>query len=448
MSKTIKKKMSPTLTISLGYFIIVAIGTALLMLPVATRSGASAGIETALFTATSATCVTGLIIQDTFTFWSLFGQIVIICLIQIGGIGFMTLAVSAITLTKKKISLRERTTLKEAFNAAQIGGIVRMSRFIILGTVVVELFGAVVLSTRFCPKYGMIKGLYFSVFHSVSAFCNAGFDLMGGEGKFSSLTSMGNDYILNLIIMLLIIVGGLGFFVWSDILNSKFKFKKLKLNSKIVLITSALLIVIPFFMIMLFEKNGILFKDESQTQSVFTALFQTVTTRTAGFNTVDLNALSEPTILLMIMLMMVGGSPSSTAGGFKTTTLAMLVMSVFTMFKRKKNIECFHRRIENEKLIHLSCIITLYLIIFLLAAMLIGTIDGVPIKEALFESASAIGTVGLTLGITPSLSGFSHLILIGLMFFGRVGGLTILLSLHEQRYIGPALMPVENVTIG
>lgn len=448
MSKTIKKKMSPTLTISLGYFIIVAIGTALLMLPVATRSGASAGIETALFTATSATCVTGLIIQDTFTFWSLFGQIVIICLIQIGGIGFMTLAVSAITLTKKKISLRERTTLKEAFNAAQIGGIVRMSRFIILGTVVVELFGAVVLSTRFCPKYGMIKGLYFSVFHSVSAFCNAGFDLMGGEGKFSSLTSMGNDYILNLIIMLLIIVGGLGFFVWSDILNSKFKFKKLKLNSKIVLITSALLIVIPFFMIMLFEKNGILFKDESQTQSVFTALFQTVTTRTAGFNTVDLNALSDPTILLMIMLMMVGGSPSSTAGGFKTTTLAMLVMSVFTMFKRKKNIECFHRRIENEKLIHLSCIITLYLIIFLLAAMLIGTIDGVPIKEALFESASAIGTVGLTLGITPSLSGFSHLILIGLMFFGRVGGLTILLSLHEQRYIGPALMPVENVTIG
>lgn len=448
MSKTIKKKLSPTLTISLGYFIIITLGTILLMFPFATSSGESAGVETALFTATSATCVTGLVIHDTFTYWSLFGQIVIIFLIQIGGIGFMTLAISAITLTKKKIGLRERTTLKESFNASQVGGIVRMSRFILGGALLFELIGALFLSTRFIPKFGFLKGLYFSVFHSVSAFCNAGFDLMGEGGEFSSLTSFNDDAIINLTIIFLIIIGGLGFFVWSDIIKAKFKFKHLKLHSKIVLTTTAFLIVIPFLLIMLFEKNGPVFEGKTQTQTVLYSLFQAVTPRTAGFNTVDLTQLSDSSIILMIMLMLIGGSPSSTAGGFKTTTLALMIISIFTVLRRKKSVECFHRRIDPSALIHLTCLITLYVFIFSIAGILICAIDGVTMKQAMFESASAIGTVGLSLGITPTLSGFSHLILIMLMYFGRVGGLTLLLSLHEQRNVGPALMPVENITIG
>lgn len=448
MSKPIKKKMSPTLTISLGYFIIVALGTVLLMLPFSTRSGSSAGIETALFTATSATCVTGLIIEDTFTYWSYFGQAVILCLIQIGGIGFMTLAISAVTLTKKKISLRERNTLKESFNASAIGGVVKMSRFILAGTAIVELFGTLVLMTRFCPRFGFLKGLYFSVFHSVSAFCNAGFDLMGENGAFSSLTPFADDVIVNLIIMFLITVGGLGFFVWSDLIKTRFSFKKMKLHTKIVLTSSAVLVLGSFFLIMLFERSGEIFDGKTQAQQVIYSLFQAVTPRTAGFNTVNLSKLTDSTIILTIFLMLIGGSPSSTAGGLKTTTLAVVFLSIPAVLGRKKNIEVFNRRIENSVLIHILCLVALYTGIFLFAGMFISSLDGVTLKEALFEAASAVGTVGLTLGITSTLSGFSHLILICLMFFGRVGGLTLLLSLSENRNVGNSTMPAENITIG
>lgn len=448
MTKTRKLKITPMQTIISGYIIIILTGALLLMLPVSTRAGIWTSFEDSLFTATSATCVTGLIIHDTFLYWSNFGQIVILTMIQIGGIGFMTLAISAMTFTKKKIGLRNRYTLQESFNAPQMGGIVKMTRFILSGTAMLEISGAILLATRFCPKYGLWKGLYFAVFHSVSAFCNAGFDLMGDSGEFSSLTEYESDPVVNLVIIILIIMGGLGFFVWSDLIKQKLKFRKLRLHSKIVLVTTAVLIISSFLLIMLFDQNGPAFEGKNQTQTVLGSLFQAVTPRTAGLNTLDLNLMSDSSIILMIGLMLIGGSPSSTAGGFKTTTLAVLFASIFSEFKRKKSIEAFKRRLSNDVFVHVICIISLYIFIFSAAAILISKIDSIPMKESLFESASAIGTVGLTLGITPGLSGYSHLILICLMFFGRVGGLTLLLAMRESRSIDPSQMPVEQITIG
>lgn len=448
MKKTRKKfRLSPLRTIILGYFSIILLGAFLLCLPLSSRGGIWTNFFDALFTATSATCVTGLVVFDTYTHWSLFGQIVILMMIQVGGIGFMTLAISALTLTKHKIGLRSRYTLQESVNASQVGGIVRMTRFILIGTAIFELTGAVLLSLRFCPQYGIWKGIYYSIFHSVSAFCNAGFDLMGGNGAFSSLTGYEKDPLVNFVIMFLIIVGGIGFFVWSDIKTNKCRFRKYKLHTKVVLVTTAVLIIFPFLFMLFAERNNPNLQNAPFTYTL-SCLFQTVTTRTAGFNTVNLSALSDATVLCMIFLMLVGGSPSSTAGGLKTTTLAMLVASLFAILKKRKNIACFGRRISEDAFLQIISITALYILLFFGCGMLICAFDNITIKEALFETASAIGTVGLTLGITPSLSTASHCILIALMFFGRVGGLTLLLAFNDQHSATPSKFPVENITIG
>lgn len=448
MKTTVKKfRLSPLRTIILGYFCIIIFGALLLCLPISARSGHWTNLLDALFTATSATCVTGLVVFDTYTYWSVFGQIVILLMIQVGGIGFMTLAISAMTLTKHKIGLRSRYTLQESVNASQVGGIVRMTRFILIGTAFFEICGAVFLSFRFCPQFGFWKGLYFAVFHAVSAFCNAGFDLMGGNGAFSSLTRYGADPLVNLVVIALIIIGGIGFFVWSDIAANKFRFRRYKLHTKVVLSTTAALLLIPFFFFLFTERNNPNFVGHPLTY-IFSCLFQTVTTRTAGFNTADLTALSDATVLCMIFLMLVGGSPSSTAGGLKTTTLAMLVSSLLSVFKKRKSITCFHRRISDDTLLHIISITALYILLFFGCGMLLSAFDNITVKEALFETASAIGTVGLTLGITPGLSTASHLVLMALMFFGRVGGLTLLLAFHDHQSATPSKYPVEKITIG
>lgn len=441
-----KLKLSPLRTIVLGYTAIILFGALLLILPVSSRTGVWTSFEEALFTATSATCVTGLIVQDTYTYWSLFGQIVILIMIQVGGIGFMTLAISALMLTKQKIGLRNRYTLQESVNAPQVGGIVRMTRFILLGTGLIESIGAVLLAFRFCPQFGFWKGLYFSVFHAISAFCNAGFDLMGSDAPFSSLTNFTDDPLVNTVIIALIILGGLGFFVWSDITTLKLRFRKYKLHTKVVLITTLALIVIPFLMILLFEYRNPVFEGKSSAY-VFGSLFQTVTTRTAGFNTVDISLFSDASLILMMLLMLIGGSPSSTAGGLKTTTFAMLAASIFSIFRQRKNIECFKRRIGDDLLLKIIAITAMYVILFFTCGMLLCAFDNVGMKEALFETASAIGTVGITLGITSSLGTASHIILMILMFFGRVGGLTLLLAFHDQSG-APSKYPVEKITIG
>lgn len=430
------------------FLIIILAGTVLLMLPAAAQGGVSTGFTDALFTATSATCVTGLIRFDTFTHWTLFGQIVIICLIQIGGIGFMSIAVCIMSLTGHKIGLNSRVLMQSSISAPQVGGMVQITRFLLLGTFFVEGIGALLLSVVFVPKYGVGKGIYFSIFHAISAFCNAGFDLMGGEEQFSSLVTWGDNWYLNFVIMLLIIVGGLGFFVWRDLIVSKFRFKKLRLHTKIVVAMSGILILIGFAVIFVMEWGEAGTSGKPVSEQVLNALFQSVTTRTAGFNTVDLTKMTEGSIFLMIMLMLIGGSPGSTAGGMKTTTFAVLSISIVSIFRRKKSEEAFGRRMEEDILRSAACVFMIYLILTSASAMIISKLEGVTMLTALFETASALGTVGLTLGLTPHVGMASKLLLALLMFVGRVGSITILMAFSSTRKMITSKLPLEKVQIG
>ncbi len=440
--------LSPTKIIMWGYTAIILVGAFLLCLPISSRAGEFTNFFDCIFTATSATCVTGLIIYDTYTYWSIFGQLIIITLIQIGGLGFMTLALSAVTLTKKHIGLKERYTLKESLSAPSVGGIVRIARFIFFSSITFEAIGAVLLSIKFIPEFGFWRGVYFSIFHSISAFCNAGFDLMGIKAPFSSLTSYSGSILINLTICSLIIIGGLGFFVWDDLRQHKFDFKRYKLHTKIVLLVTFILILGSTISIFLFEENHTSFDNMPYWKRILISFFQAVTPRTAGFNTIDLNSLSDESQILTICLMLIGGSPSSTAGGIKTTTLAVMLLSIVTELRNKKYIECFKRRIDDQTVRHAYSILTMYLFFFFIAAVLISAVDDVSVSRSIFETASAIGTVGLSLGITPSLSTFSHMVLALLMFIGRVGGLTILVAFAKPYPNTTSQMPLEKLTVG
>ena len=448
MKRKITRALSPLRVVVLGYFLIILTGALLLCLPISSRAGTWTPFHDTLFTATSATCVTGLIVYDTYTHWTLFGQIVILMMIQVGGIGFMTLAISALSFTKRKIGLRGRFTMQEDVGANQIGGIVRMTRFILLGTAVFEGAGALLLAIRFCPQFGFWKGLYFAVFHAVSAFCNAGFDLMGGEAPFSSLTAYAGDPIVSLTICGLIVIGGLGFFVWYDILQNRQRIRRYKLHTKVVLLTTFLLILIPFLLMLVFERNTKELHENGVGEYMLSMLFQTITPRTAGFNSVDYGLLSDATIIVSIFLMLVGGSPSSTAGGLKTTTLATWFAGVFSVLRRRKTVELFHRRMGEDAMLQIVSVSAMYMLLFFIGGTLVCAFDPVSIKESFFEVASALGTVGLTLGITPSLSVPSLLVLIAMMFFGRVGGITLLLAFHGQHGATPSKYPVEKINIG
>ena len=418
------------------------------MLPAASKSGEGTGFTDALFTATSATCVTGLVRFDTCTHWSTFGQVVILCLIQTGGIGFMSIPLWLVSLTGHKIGLNSRVLMQNSISAPQVGGMVRLTRFLLMGTFVMEGLGALLLSAVFIPKYGPGKGIYYSVFHAISAFCNAGFDLMGGEQQFSSLVTMGNNWYLNLVIMILIIVGGLGFFVWRDLVVTRFHFKKCKLHTKIVLTTSIILIIAGAVIIFLMEFGEIGTQGKSIPEQMLNAVFQSVTARTAGFNTVDLTKLTEGSIFMMIMLMLVGGSPGSTAGSMKTTTIAVLTISIISIFRRKKSEEAFGRRMEEGVLRTSACVFMIYLFLISASAMLISKLENVTMLTALFETTSALGTVGLTLGITSQLGMLSKLLLALLMFVGRVGSLTILMAFSSPKRMVASKLPLEKVQIG
>lgn len=441
-------KLSSTKFILLGYLFIITLGGFLLSLPVSSRTGAWTPFSQSVFTATSATCVTGLVLFDTFTYWSYFGQLVILILIQIGGVGFMTFAISLITLTKKKIGLSHRYIMRESVAAPQIGGIIRMTQFILVGSLIVEAVGAFLLSFYYIPKVGTLKGLYFSVFHAVSAFCNAGFDLMGQWAPSSSLTLAADNWYLNGIIMALIVIGGLGFFVWSDLLQNRLHFKKLRLHSKIVLSVTLILIVAGAALLFIFEQNGSLYSGRKPGSQVLYSLFQSVTARTAGFNTVPLSELTQSSQLMLIVLMLIGGSTGSTAGGMKTTTFAIVMLSVMTIFRRKKSLECFHRRIVDDTLRTASCVLTLYIALTIVSTVVISAIEGIDVHTVMFETASAVGTVGLTLGITPVLSIWSDLILIFLMIFGRVGSITMILAFAATPGNVVSKFPAEQVRVG
>lgn len=427
-----KQQLNPTKMIAVGYCIIIFTGAFLLSLPIASRSGEFTPFIDALFTATSATCVTGLVVYDTYTYWSIFGQIVLLILMQMGGIGFMTVAISAVALTKRKIGLKNRFVMQESVAAPQVGGIVRLTKFITIGTAFFEGLGAILLSFTLIPMLGPARGIYFSVFHSVSAFCNAGMDLMGAFKPGTSLITLSDNYMFISVIMFLIVVGGLGFFVWSDLVENRFNYKHYTLHTKLVLSLTLILIVVGTVAILLFESTGEAFANKTASEKFMLSLFQSITPRTAGFNTIDLNILTDSSQLLIICLMLIGGSPGSTAGGIKTTTFAILILSIVTVIKRKKSVECFNRRIDDETLRQVCCILMMYLILIVVATMVIGAIDRIPMKYAAFETTSAVGTVGLSLGITAQMSGISRIIVTALMYFGRVGGITVLLALTNN----------------
>lgn len=442
---SIWKKISSFQIIILGFAVIILLGSLLLMLPVSVSGEKSASFADALFTSVSAVCVTGLIVHDTATYWSEFGQTVILILIQIGGLGVVS-AASAISLVAgRKINLRQRSTMQEAISAPQVGGVVRQTGFIIKFTFLVELLGFLLMLPVFYKKFGLGKGLFYSAFHSVSAFCNAGFDLMGENAPFSSLTGFAGNPLINVVIMLLIISGGLGFFTWEDIRTNGIHFKKYHVQSKIVICTTAVLIILPviYFYICEFSDWGM-----STEKRVFTSLFQAVTPRTAGFNTVDFSQMKQCSIVLMIILMLIGGSTGSTAGGMKTTTFAVLISSALSVFRSKKDTQFFGRRVEDNTISKASALLMMYLTLFLTGGMIISSIEGLPLRDCLFESASAIGTVGLSIGITPTLGMISRIILMCLMFFGRVGGLTFVFAAFNPERKDYSRLPLEKINIG
>lgn len=442
MNRIHKKHISSFNVIIYGFLGAILLGTLLLMLPFSSRSGVITPFSDALFTATSAVCVTGLVVHDTALYWSTFGQFVILLLIQIGGLGIVTIAVAMATISGRKIGLMQRSTMQESISAPKVGGIVRLTSFILKTTFTIEIIGAVCMLPVFLKDFG-IRGIFMSIFHSVSAFCNAGFDLMGSRGSFSSLTTYSQNAVINVVVMILIIVGGIGFLVWEDIKTNKLQLHKYRMQSKVVLTTTLVLIVLPAVYFYFCE-----FGDLSARDRILNSLFQAITPRTAGFNTVDYGSLSVTGQMLTIILMLIGGSPGSTAGGMKTTTLAVLMFSAISVFRRKNNVECFDRRIADSIIKNASAILLMYLVLFIAGGIIISEVEGLPLMACLFETSSAIGTVGLSLGITRTLGTISRAILIILMFFGRVGGLTIIFAAFSVTHQNVSKKPLEKITVG
>ena len=445
MSKDIHKKkhLSSFQLIILGFASVILLGAIILMLPVSSAEGVITPFNQTLFTSTSAVCVTGLAVLDTGSYWSVFGQVVILLLIQIGGLGVVTVAVSVFMLSGRKISLMQRSTMQNAISAHKVGGIVRLTKFILKGTLFIEMAGALALLPVFYHDFGR-KGIWMAVFHSISAFCNAGFDILGTPANpFPSITAYAGNPIVNVVIMFLIIAGGIGFLTWEDICINKTHFRKYHMQSKIILVTTALLIVLPAVFFFFSD-----FTHLSVGKRLLASAFQAVTPRTAGFNTMDISKMTEVSKAMIIILMLVGGSPSSTAGGMKTTTFAVLILNAFATFRSQENVETFGRRIEWSVIKNASTIAMMYCMLFLCGGITSSVYEGLPLLECLYEAASAVGTVGLTLGITPKLHIVSQFILIILMYLGRVGGLTLIYAVLSKKKKGNARLPLEKLTVG
>jgi len=390
--KEIKKKVlnqfSSARIILFGFIIMIFLGASILSLPVSSRSGEFTPFIDTLFTATSASCVTGLIVYDTATHWSLFGKIIIIAMIQCGGLGVVTMIAVFTQVAGKKIGLRDRATLQNALSAPQIGGIVKLTSFIFKGTVIIEMIGAFLMFPSFMKDFGVTKGIYYSIFHSISAFCNAGFDLMGDVSKFSSLTKYQSDIMINITIMLLILIGGLGFLIWRDVVNYKFDFKRYSTQTKIVFLMSTVLVVFPSVLFFFTEFSTLNIKTR-----VLSSVFQAVTPRTAGFNTIDYTKFSDNGIAMTIILMLIGGGSGSTAGGIKMTTIFILVATMCSVLKQDKEVAVFKKRIEPDIIKNAVAVFALDIFLFIVGSMIISGIEGFSLKETMFECASAVATV-------------------------------------------------------
>lgn len=438
-----KRRLTSFQIMILGFAGVILLGALVLMLPLSAAKRAWTPFSQALFTSTSAVCVTGLVVQDTGTYWSSFGQGVILLLIQVGGLGVITAAVTFLMLSGKNISLQERSAMQDAISAPAVGGIVRLTRFILKGTFLVELVGALALLPAFCRDYGL-RGVWMAVFHSVSAFCNAGFDILGRAGTlYPSLTAYAADPLVNIVIMLLIAVGGIGFLTWDDVCTHGLHLRRYRMQSKVILSVSAVLIVFPALLFFLTD-----FAALPTGQRILASLFQAVTPRTAGYNTVDLTEMSDISRAVTILLMLTGGAPGSTAGGIKVTTLAVLAANAVAAFHRREDPQLFRRRLEPSAVRNAAAILLLYLALTVAGAAIIGAVEELPLGACLYETASAAGTVGLTLGLTPQLGTLSQGILILLMFFGRVGGLTLIYAAFSGHDLTYARYPKEKITVG
>ena len=443
-----RRHLSQGQFIAIGFILMILIGAILLDTPMASRSGQSIGFLSALFTATSASCVTGLVVADTATQWTLFGQIVVLILIQIGGLGFISIGVFFSIILRRKIGLRERGLMMESANALQLGGIVKFARRIVAGTAIVEGVGALLLMIRFIPEFGVLKGIWYGIFHSVSAFCNGGFDLMGAKyGKYSSLVAYYDDPLVNIVIMSLIVIGGIGFVVWGDLLKNRWHFKKYLLHTKIVLLMSTILIFGGALLFYWAERNGVL-KGMSVSGQILSSLFASVTARTAGFNTVDTAAMSGASKLLTTALMFIGGSPGSTAGGIKTTTLFVLLMGVKKNVTGAYGIQAFGKRLEDDALATASIIATLNMGITIITIFIVMGMQPFAMQDVVFEAFSASGTVGITAGITRDLNTVSRILMIMLMYLGRVGSLSFALAFMESKKKPKVMLPKESISIG
>ena len=447
MINKITKKFSRMQIIALGFLSIIIIGTLLLMLPFASKDGHSAGLVNALFTATSATCVTGLVVFDTFAHWTVFGQVVILILIQVGGLGFVTLGMFLSLLLKRKIGLSEREMLHESVSAMSVSGMVKLTKEIIVGTICIEGIGAIILSLRFIKDFGIGRGIYYGIFHSISAFCNAGFDLIGIKSEYSSFTSYVGDPVVNITIIALIIIGGIGFLVWDDILKHKLEFKKYMLHTKLVLVSTAALIIGGTILFFIFEYSNTLEGMPVGTK-ILASLFSSVTPRTAGFNTIDTGMLSDSSKLLTMLLMFIGGSPGSTAGGIKTTTALVIFLTLVSSLRKETGTNVFRRRIELDAIRKATMVFFLSILMVITASLIICSVQNLALTDVLFESFSAMGTVGMTTGITRELNTISRIVIILLMYSGRIGSLTFALSFGDKRIAKQIVMPSERINIG
>lgn len=414
----------PTRYMVLGFLGIIVLGGVLLSLPVSSNDGAYTPFINALFTSTSATCVTGLIVYDTYTHWSVFGRTVIICLIQIGGLGFMTFAGLFSLVMHRGTGLKSRMLMAQSLNLFDMNDVLKMIKTVVVGTFTFEGAAAVVLSVRFIPEYGFLGGIGRGVFIAISAFCNAGFDLMGNTEPFSSLTAYSGDLVVNFTVMALIFIGGLGFFVWSEIYEVR-SFKKLSVFSKLVLVVSFGLLIFGALCIFMFEyKNPETMANMSFRDKILASFFQSITARTAGFNTINIGGMKDISIVIMCMLMFVGGASGSTAGGVKVGTVTVVAYAVLSAIKGENHVNVMNRRFSRDTVMQAFALVSVSLSVIITGTLIVSAVDGVPFLSSLFEVTSAFCTVGVTVGITPSLSPVSLCVLMILMFLGRVGFMT------------------------
>ena len=440
------RKLSTSQIIILGFAAVILLGSLLLMLPIANRGGKGLSFLDSLFTATSATCVTGLVVADTWTQFNLLGQIILLALIQVGGLGYMTMMLQASLLMGRKIGLRQRSVMMESVSAQRLSDVLTLLRYILGGTALIEGTGAVLLAFRFIPELGLARGIWYAVFHSVSAFCNAGFDLMGFREPYSSLTHYVYDPLVNLTAVALVLLGGLGFLVWRDVRENGLPLRRYSLHSKLMLTATLVLTVGGTALFWLAERDNLL-SGMTAGQQALAALFQAVSPRTAGFNTVDLAKLTSGGGLLTIVLMFIGAGPGSTGGCLKVTTVVVCLLTLAAYIRGRREVGAFNRRLDEEQIHRSAAGVTLYMTLAMAGGFLILATQPFPLQDALFEVFSALSTVGLSTGITRDLSPLNRAVVIVMMYCGRIGSLSMLMAL-AQRSAPRVKDPVEHITIG